>query len=166
MTDPYERLNDEIHSGLEYGIEVIAFDPDFKIDFSPTGVLDAVDSYGAELMEGYRDSFGKAVIVDLTGVDPATIALVTGEVDALPPGNVEIKNLSDTDDEFAPGGIVPQPSWQSPTDETEYYFPPGCKCYIKDDIDWGEHYVRPPGGCPVHHHNLSEINQLPPLDGS
>jgi hypothetical protein len=32
----------------------------------------------------------------------------------------------------------------------EYHFPEGCVCHIRDDIDWGEVYVHPPGGCPVH----------------
>lgn len=41
----------------------------------------------------------------------------------------------------------PIPTTGAPYD---YYFPDGCVCHIADDIDWGEHYVAPPGGCPVH----------------
>jgi hypothetical protein len=32
----------------------------------------------------------------------------------------------------------------------DYYFPPGCVCHVRDDADWGEHYVAPREGCPVH----------------
>lgn len=32
----------------------------------------------------------------------------------------------------------------------DYYFPEGCRCYIREDPEYGEQYIRPPGGCPLH----------------
>lgn len=29
-------------------------------------------------------------------------------------------------------------------------FPAGCVCHLRDDADWGEHFVAPREGCPVH----------------
>lgn len=47
----------------------------------------------------------------------------------------------------ASGPDDPIPTTGGPHD---YYFPAGCVCYIKDDADYGELYVAPPGGCPAH----------------
>jgi hypothetical protein len=30
------------------------------------------------------------------------------------------------------------------------FLPPGCRCHIREDVDYGEVRVRPPDGCPVH----------------
>lgn len=54
---------------------------------------------------------------------------------------------------------VPCPPWSDdprPTTGAEFgetyaeSWPEGCRCYLKEDLDWGEHRVAPPGGCPLH----------------
>lgn len=41
----------------------------------------------------------------------------------------------------------PAPTTGGPVD---YDWPVGCVCHLRDDADWGEHFVAPPQGCPVH----------------
>lgn len=41
----------------------------------------------------------------------------------------------------------PSPTTGGPVD---YELADGCRCYIREDADWGEVLTRPPGGCPVH----------------
>lgn len=42
----------------------------------------------------------------------------------------------------------PTPTTGAPYDE--YYFPPGCICYYREDADWGDVRTAPRGGCPIH----------------
>lgn len=38
--------------------------------------------------------------------------------------------------------------------------PEGCRCYIREDVEYGDVITRPPGGCPVH-----PLQTLAELDG-
>lgn len=41
----------------------------------------------------------------------------------------------------------PTPTTGGPVD---YEFADGCRCYIREDVEYGDVLTRPPGGCPVH----------------
>lgn len=50
-------------------------------------------------------------------------------------------------------GVIPgEPDDPTPTTggPVDYDWSPGCVCYLRDDIDWGEVLTAPSGGCPVH----------------
>ncbi len=43
-----------------------------------------------------------------------------------------------------------EPTTGAPYDDYADVLPPGCGCHIREDVDYGDVRVPPPGGCTVH----------------
>lgn len=92
--------------------------------------------------------------------DDMTVTVLHPELEALGVPDFRRYRLTYVTD-FVPLYELPIPTTGGPVD---YGLPYGCRCYIREDAEYGDLITRPPEGCPRHDYmrELARLLDVPP----